>query len=322
MRYFSIRFAKATSWEADFVRVWRPIGKRLHDGARLYLDGTGDNKPPLFELLNFALAGTPFHGLFFILLIGVANGLVAVLLWLFISNNYNGWYGLTAAGLWLLTLTHVSGLHINARSFGLAWALTALYINDHFKRGAIVGVAGLFYQYFIFLIPVLLWDSLREESLMRQVKSTFIFGSGGLVVLTMVFGIIGVVWGSQASLAGLYWSYGIPLNITPEGYATSPGGYVSRPWILTNTVLWGGYLLDYGSLLLPVLAVAALRIFRLSKQRQWSILMWSCLVLLIPLLIRSREGYWLLPLPFIIILAIEELATRISGFDPQETSTF
>jgi hypothetical protein len=245
-----------------------------------------------------------------------------VLLWWFISNNYNGWYGLTAAGLWLLTLTHVSGLHINARSLGLAWALTALYINDYFKRGAIVGVAGLFYQYFIFLIPILLWDSLRKKSLMRQVKSTFIFGSGGLIVLIMVFGIIGVVWGSQASLAGLYWSYGIPLNITPEGYATSPGGYVSRPWILTNTVLWGGYLLDYGSLLLPVLAVAALRIFRLSKQRQWSILMWSCLVLLIPLLIRSREGYWLLPLPFIIILAIEELATRISGFDPQETSTF
>lgn len=312
-RYLRIQFGGA-EWEPNFANVWRPLGQELHSGASLYMAGMGDNKPAVFELLNFLLAGLPNHGLVFLLVTGVANGLVALLLWRLISAEYGNWSGLATAGVWLLTLSHVNGTHINVRSFALVGILGALYINSEraIMRGGAIALAGLFSQYAILFIPVLAWDSIRELETERRVKRLISFGSGGLLMLIGAYGVVGLIWSPRAALAGLYWSYGLPTGVTTTGFATEPGSYLTDPWILTNTLQWGGRLLYIGGILSPLLLGAGIHGMRIVNERQWSVYLSGGAILFLPLFIRSYSAYWLLVLPFIISLAVTEMSVRIS----------
>jgi len=313
-RYLRIMFGGA-EWEPNFANVWRPLAEELHDGGSLYLNGMGDNKPPLFEMLNFALGEFPNYGLIFLLLTGMANGIVALLLWKLISTEYGDWYGLLAAGIWLLTLPHVNGTHINVRSFALVGLLSALLVDRALWRGIAIGVAGLFSQYAVLFVPILAWDSIRKLDVKNRMRWLFSFGSGGAVTLVVSFGIVGLLWGPRAILAGLNWSYGIPTGVTTTGFATAPGSYVTQPWILTNTPQWGGYILHAGGLLSPIILVFAIRGWWILNKREWSVFFYGGLVLLLPLLIRSYRPYWLLAWPLLILLSVVELNERLQSDD-------
>jgi hypothetical protein len=311
-RYLRIRFGGA-EWEPNFANVWRPLAQELHSGAALYMDGMGDNKPPLFELLNFILAGLPYHGFMFLLVVGIANGIVALLLWRLVAAEYGTWSGIAAAGVWLLTLSYVNGTHINVRSFALVGVLGALYVASErpFVRGIVIAIGGLFSQYAVLFIPVLAWDSIRELRTEQRLKWLVTFGSGGLLMLAAAFGVIGLIWGPQAGLAGLYWSYGIPMGVTTTGFVTAPGSYLTDPWVLTSTLQWGGWLLHTGGILAPLLIGAGLRGWTIVAERRWSAYLWGAVVLLFPLLIRSYDAYWLLALPFITALAVAYVENKV-----------
>jgi hypothetical protein len=312
-RYLRIQFGEA-EWDPNFANVWRPLSQELHTGASLYTNGMGDNKPPLFELLNFLVGGLPNQGFVFLFLVGIANGLTALLLYRFVSAKYPDWFGLVAASIWLLTLTQVNGTHINVRSFALVGILCALYVDSEraFIRGAAIAVAGLFSQYALLFLPVLAWDSVRELAIKKRIRWLTVFGTGGLLILVVAFSVVGLIWGSRAALAGLYWSYGLPTGVTTTGFATAPGGYLSEPWVLSNTLQWGGRILYIAGILSPLFLGAGIRGLRVVYTRQWNVYLYAAVALLFPLLIRSYYAYWLLSLPFIIHLSIEEIWTKFN----------
>jgi hypothetical protein len=313
-RYLRIRFGGA-EWEPNFANVWRPLAQELHDGASLYMEGMGDNKPPLFELLNFLLSGLPNHGLVFLIITGVANGAVALLLWQLVSDEHENWAGLTTAGVWLFIISIVNGTHINVRSFALVGILGSLYVGSDqpVMRGSAIAMAGLFSQYAILFIPALAWDSIRRLQPKQRVRWLTTFAGSGILVLIGAFGIVGAIWGSRAALAGLYWSYGLPTGVTTTGFATAPDSYLSDPWMLTNTIQWGGWILHTGGMLSPLLLGASIRGWRRVKKRQWSVYLAGSLILLLPLVVRSYDAYWLMSLPFVSVLAVIEIIYQLEG---------
>lgn len=311
-RYIRIQFGGA-DWEPNFANVWRPLAAELYSGKSLYLEGIADNKPPLFELLNFALGALPNHGLVFLLATGLANGVVALLLWRLLTKQYDNWYGLIAVGMWFLTLPYVNGTHINVRSFALVGLLLSLHVRGPIYRGISISIAGLFSQYAVLFIPVLAWDSIRNMGYTNRMKWLFSFGASGIAALFTAFAVVGVIFGFRASLAGLYWSYGIPTGVAMSGFATAPESYLTEPWISTNILQWGGFILHYVGLLLPIILLSLLQIRRLVIERIWNVYMWGGVVMLLPLLVRSYAAYWVLALPFLISLGTVELRTRLSN---------
>ncbi|WP_227377285.1 hypothetical protein [Haladaptatus halobius] len=80
VRYLRILTAQ-TSPHPDMTTMWRPVAEAVLAGAPPYLTAPVDNKPPLFEYLNLAVAATNRYLVVFLLLVGLANGAVAYLLW-------------------------------------------------------------------------------------------------------------------------------------------------------------------------------------------------------------------------------------------------
>jgi hypothetical protein len=280
----------------------------------------GDNKPPLFELLNFALGAFPNHGLVFLLATGLANGIVALLLWRLLAKEYGDWYGLMAAGVWLLSLSLRNGTHINVRSLALVGLLSSLLVSRAIWRGVAIGVAGLFSQYAVLFIPVLAWDSIRNLDDKSRLEWLLSFGAGGLATLLIAFGAVGIIWGPRASLAGFYWSYGIPTGVTTTGFATDPGSYLTEPWVLTQPLQWGGFILHYGRLVSPMILLSVVRGRSIVLKQEWDIDLIGAAVLFVPLLVRSYAAYWLLALPFLSSIAIIEIS-RLLRDESSHTSS-
>ena len=328
-QYFRVVFGPS-EFRIDLTELWHPLAREVLSGEALYLGSTVDNKPPLFLILNTLIEFVgPYYPLFFIVL-GTVNGTVAFLVYRHLATNDLPQIGVIGALFFLSALPLVNGTKINVRSFALLGVMVSIMIRNSILRGGAISVAGLFSQYAVFLIPVLMWDSYRDSNTRREwVIWSLKFIISGLIVLLMVFAVLALVWSPTSALSGFYWSFGFKLQPLPDTDplrpgAVPPGAYFSCRWgpYLCNPLVWGGYLYYRASrlvYLLPFTAIGSLLALKSLHSGSWTVREQSLFAmgaLSLPLLIRAFGQYWILPLPFIAILAAFGIAYFIRGNRP------
>ncbi len=303
-RYFRILSGERQP-HIDVRCCWRPLANAVLAGQPIYIRPVVDNKPPLFELLNVAIASTGQYLFVFFVLIGVANAACAVLLWRICADRGATRVGLMAGLLFLTSVPATGGTVINVRSFAIAGILLALWVEHPLARGALVAGAGLFSQHAVFAIPVLAYDRLRyldRDSGLRWVAR---FAGGGVAVVVASFALVDVIWGVQSLHGALYWSFG-----AAEKYTTNP----VVPSVIGDTHRWMEALyrgiIKHLFLIVPATIVVRLaaterganRVIR-STSAPLVTATFLALSMSVPLLVRAYRAYWLYPLPFLALLA-------------------
>ncbi|WP_227355627.1 hypothetical protein [Haladaptatus salinisoli] len=290
----------------DVRCCWRPLAEAVLAGQPIYVRPAVDNKPPLFELLNVAVAATGRYLLVFFLLVGLANALSAILLWRICARRGASHVGLVASLLFLVSVPAAGGIVVNVRSFAVAGILLSWYVRNPTGRGAAVAVAALFSQHAVFAIPALVYDRVRELDRRSGVRWTTAFALGGSSVVAATFAFVYVVWGSQSFYGAVYWTVGVAGK-----YATNP----VVPSLVGDTDRWLSALYREGMKHLILLVPAAIAVQlaltdrgreRLIPSSNAPLVVTTTLLALsmtVPLFVRAYRAYWLYPLPFLALLA-------------------
>lgn len=293
----------------DFVTFWRPLSNAVLSGSPLYLEGTADNKPPLFLFVDLFTGLFAHQAAVFILLVGLMNGIAAMLLWRILKQYGRRKTGLIATILFLLLIPDFNAHLIQAGSFAVAFILLSLVTDRPVISGVSIAIAGLFYQYAILVIPAVLLVQLYRTK-MDNVQWGALYVGSGLLTVAVVFVIVGLLWSPKSALAGLYWSFGIPTGVTSaplRSYTPPPGQYVGGIWILNKPEQWAAYGSHIVRDLLPLFIPIGIAL----KTEEWNVTSHSigmhALVLAfaasLPLLIRTYIDYTILTLPFLCTLA-------------------
>ncbi len=304
----------------DVRRMFRPIAQKVAAGGQLYGPGLADNKPPGWQLVNVAAELTGEYTLAMLLVVGLANGLAAALLYRWLDRAGPRFVAVAAAGLFLLGVPLLGGNTVNSRSLAVPFLLVGLAGARPAVRGASVAGAALVNAYAGVFVVLLLWLVWRDSTRPRRDVATYL--ATGAAVAAVAFGAVAAGWGVDAALAALHWSYGLPLA---DGVATgavhpaaaAPGSYVTATWLLTRPATWLGYVTGVVWQLLPVFALAALG--WVGRDRlPWPPALADVLALalvagLVPFLVRAYEQYWLLALPFLAAFAAGGLAVLVDA---------
>ncbi len=304
----------------DMRRMFRPIAEGVAAGGQLYGPGLADNKPPGWQLVNVAAELTGEYTLAMLVVVGLANGLAAALLYRWLDRAGPRFVAVAAATLFLLALPLLGGNTVNSRPLAVPFLLVALAAARPALRGAAVAVAALVNAYAGTFVLLLLWLVWRDSPQPRRDAVTYL--AGGAAVAALAFGAVAAGWGVDAMLAALHWSYGVPLA---DGVATSavhpaavaPGSYLTATWLLTEPATWAGYVTGVVWQLFPLLALAALGVFARDRL-PWPPVLAGVLGLalaagLVPFLVRAYEQYWQLVLPFLAAFAAGGLAVLLDA---------
>ncbi|WP_423743255.1 hypothetical protein V5735_09200 (plasmid) [Haladaptatus sp. SPP-AMP-3] len=303
-RYFRILSGRRQA-HIDVRCCWRPLAEAVLAGKPMYVRPAVDNKPPLFELLNVAVAATGQYLLVFFVLIGIVNAFSAILLWRICAERNASRVGLMAGLLFLTSVPATGGTVVNVRSFAIAGILLALWVKHPLARGAVIAAAGLFSQHAVFAVPVLAYDGLRY--LERDDWTAWLtkFVAGGLGVVAVSFAFVYAVWGSASFHGALYWSFG-----AAKKYTTNP----AVPSLIGDTSRWLAALYRETIKHLFLLVPAAVVVHQLVTERGSKRVLRStnapvvtatllAFAMTIPLFVRAYRAYWLYPLPFLALLA-------------------
>ncbi|MFH5797482.1 hypothetical protein [Haladaptatus sp. CMAA 1911] len=303
-RYFRI-LSGLQQPHVDVRCCWRPLANAVLAGKPMYVRPAVDNKPPLFELLNVAVAATGRYLLVFFVLIGIVNAFSAILLWRICAERNAPRVGLMAGLLFLTSVPATGGTVINVRSFAIAGILLALWFDHPLARGVTIAVAGLFSQHAVFAIPVLAYDGLRYLERDDWVEWLATFVAGGLGVVAVSFGFVYLAWGPASFQGALYWSFG-----AAKKYTTNP----VVPSLIGDTSRWLAALYRSTIKHLFLLVPAAAVVYQLLTERGSKRILRStnapvvtatllAFSMTIPLFVRAYRAYWLYPLPFLALLA-------------------
>ncbi len=317
-----------SGWQQPHVDVrccWRPLAEAVLAGKPIYVRPAVDNKPPLFELLNVAVAATGRYLLVFFVLIGIVNALSAILLWRICAERNASRVGLMAGLLFLTSVPATGGTVINVRSFAIAGVLLALWLDHPLARGMTIAAAGMFSQHAVFAIPVLAYDGLRYLERDDWAEWLGKFAVGGLGVVAVSFGVVYLVWGPTSFQGALYWSFG-----AAKKYTTNP----VVPSLIGDTSHWLAALYRSTIKHLFLLVPAAVVVHQLITDRGSKRILRStnapvvtasllAVSMTIPLFVRAYRAYWLYPLPFLALLAsvgYQQLFTlgRVEFSTPEE----
>lgn len=293
----------------DFTKVWRPLAEAVLSGAPLYLAGTADNKPPLFLVVDLLTGLFAHHALVFLLLIGVINGIAAVLLWRLLGQYGRRNTGVLAAIFFLLFISDINAHYIQAGSFAVTFMLLALLTDRPAFSGSFIAIAGLFYQYAVLVVPAVLVVQLaRTET--APVQWGAYYAGGGLVTVAGVFGAVGLLWSPKSALAGLYWSFGLPTGVTSPPlwpYIHPPGQYTGEMWLLHAPGQWAASVWPIVRTLSPLFLLSGIALVGEEWTGDSASIVTHALGLAgaasLPLVIRTYIDYVILALPFICALA-------------------
>jgi len=303
VRRLRIAFGSGTL-EPDFANVWHPLAKTVANGTPLYTASAVDIKPPVFQIINIStyIISPDLHATLMLLITGVANAIIAVLLFRIVADEWDESVGIVAAGIFLLALPLVNGTHINVRSMAMAGVLTALVARRPGIRGVGVALAVLISQYAAFVIPLFLWEYINRREWGRAAEFCLV----GAVVGTGMLAVVAVAWGIPAAIASVYWSFGIPVVDSASLAVTPPTSYFlsSSSASLGSPVNWAGFIAYRATLLAPLLVLVSVALrtwyWNRTPSSEWVILLG---IFLLPLFIRAYASYWLYALPFIAIMA-------------------
>ena len=292
----------------DVTSAWQPVAEAVFSGVPLYSPGATDNKPPLFEFINLAAYATDHYVLTFLLLVGLANGVVAVLIWQCCRQRGVHRIGLIAAVSFLGVLPAVDGLTINARTFAMVGVLAALVARRPVVRGVALAAGALCSQYALLALPLIALDGTRGRQSRARYQWLWRFGVATVATVATGFSVPGIIWGPAATADAVYWSVG-----RAPGYILERGPSVTTlPWAWVRLFL-GMHVRLLGMLSFGVVGVVV-GIRRTLRRHRWGLdqlALGLAGLLGLPLLVRPFPTYWLYPLPGIAILAALGLRSLI-----------
>jgi len=293
--YFGVQ--DITQFRVDARTVWRPLAREvLYEGQPLFGPDQFENKPPLWQFLNLGVEYAGPYYLLFYALTGVAHGVAAFGLFAWARRYGEARLGALAALLFLASVHAGFMARIDPRPYAAALVFVALLSSRATVAGASLAAATTMIQYAFFAVPVVIWRAVRDSSRREVAWWVAKFGAAGVAVAVVVFGAVGVVWGTTA----LEYAIRYTVFMTAD-YTTTHSIFIVPVKLVGGHAAWTTELF---AIVIPAsLAVATL----LADGRDWrsargeSALLAGSLML--PFLIRGHGMYWYSPLPFLALLA-------------------
>lgn len=327
VRYFRI-LTGAADLHPDARLVWRPLARAVRDGATLYVPPATDNKPPLFEFLNVAVGLTDAYTFTFLLLVALANGVSAVLLYRLFVRHGMWRAGVLAATGFVLVVPVVAGHAINVRSFAVCAFLCALSVRSAELGGTATAVAALFSQYLVLGALVAYWwrGHVRTD---ERVTSRWLlrFVAAAVATCAVAYGAVLAAWGWPAFVGSLHWSigsagryftaYGPSVWVGQRAWLIYMADRVRWLWPFLLLVLVGGVAVLAGRVPGPTRTNASSATMEFQRMLVGAGTLFGSL-----LFVRPYETYWLYALPWFAGLAALGLRTAGAALtaesDPSE----
>ncbi len=281
------------------TRIFYAMADVIVQGRVPYIDYQ-DSKPPLiyFTLALPALVDQRLPG--GLVLVGAFDLASALFVTAMGWKLYGRFAGLVAGGAFAVNLAWAEGYFILTEPFALAFLLASAYAltfsrshHRYLVAGIGAGIAIGFKQYALLILPAsfayLYWKG--------ELKHAPVFLFGALAPLCAIFGAVFLVYGPDAGLAALYWSFSLAPEYLAQGYTGELTGYnFSGPLMIAANVLIGGVAF------IPISAYAALSFFNKKATAQESYFFLAGLLFASTILVRPFLHYWALALPFIALL--------------------
>lgn len=313
-RYVSLQTG-ASKLPHNVVNVWLPLARSVLAGGDLYVSHW-DNKPPLFQFVNLFAAWTDYYVPVFLVLLATANAVTALAIWELCRRHDSGRVGFLAATFFLAAAPGLLGMTIDPRQFANVLTLVAFLAGSAPLAGVAIASAGLFSQYSVFLIPVIAWYHARNRE--DRVQWFVTFCVAGLLTVLGSFLVIALVWGVDAAMTGVRYSFfsfsEYTAKYTNMGFSAFGDPvrwtyYVYRlfteQYVLLVAVAFG--------VLATISDVLGSRTSPLSR-----VALLSAALLSLPILIRPVPLYYFATLPFCAILG----AIGVQAALDRQTSLF
>lgn len=303
----------SSDWTTLDMQRFLAMAEVIVNGAAPYLNAP-DPKPPLiyFTLAVPVILGQEVLG--GLILVGLCDLISAILIMLIAWKLYGRFAGFLAGLLFTANIAWAQGYFVFTEPFALAFILLSTYVliftewdKKYILGGIFAGIAIGFKQYALLLIPLLLYYMYRNGELKKAPGLI----AGVLLPLLVIFGAIFIVYGIQAGLASLHWSFGIAGTYMTQSDIDGVSSYrPDNPLILA------------ANLVLAVSVFTSLLIFAfasfihdrpITPLEEYIFL--AALAFSGTILIRQYLHYWILALPFIALLCARPFRDRKPNSD-------
>lgn len=282
--------------------------ERFHEMARIIINGFTpyisyiDPKPPLLFFVVSAMDLVQPAGFLDIPVITSINIICALLLFYIGNKDYGYLSGFFAGFLYLIVAAFAQGYLLFSEQFAVMFLLLAFISarkSKYIYAGICVGLAFGFKQYAILgLIPLLYLMCVQGE---RRFHYLII---PAIIVGLTSFGVLLLMYGSNSMMSALYWTFGVaPAYVSGQAITEIPS------YQTNNLFSYSIYLISSIFIVLPVVLFSGASVIRrgLRSPSEWTILIFV-LLLSGTLLVRQYLHYWILVLPFLVLLACREFA--------------
>jgi len=309
--YILVSYTIACVMQTIDTGGWAGVdAERFHQMARMIINGFTpyvsfvDPKPPLLFFVVSLMDLMQPPGTLDLPVMTSINVFCAILIYYIGSRDYGYVSGFTAGFLYLIVAAFVQGYFLFSEQFAVLFLLLAFIFarNSTFiPAGICIGLACGFKQYAIIGIIPLIY-------LMRAQKNTqySYLLIPAVIIAASSFFIIFVIYGGDAFLGSLYWTFGVaPDYISGQEVAQIPSYQTKK--LFSYSV----YLISSIFVVLPVVIFAAASLTQRGLRSSMEVTIFLFAALLSgTLLIRQYLHYWILILPFLLLLACREFAEK------------
>ena len=279
-------------------------------GFKPYIDFVDPKPPLLFFTVSFLDLLAPAGSLDIVIMSGV-NVVCAVLVYIVGREDYGRISGFSAGLLFLVAAVFVQGYFLFSEQFAVLFIFLAFLLarRSHFwGAGVMLGLATGFKQYALLaLIPLIYLMRVNGSRRYWELVLPAILVFGG------VFGALFVYYGPETTRSALNWTFGIA-----QSYVS--GTMVEAPTYKPQNILaFTANLLASVMMVLPTLLFAAASIWRRGlrtcDERAQGLFV---LFFLSTLFIRQYLHYWIIMLPFLVLIACREFEDQ-NGMEPSRS---
>lgn len=233
-----------------------------------------DNKPPLWLAQQVLGVATGHYVAVELLLMAVANIVIAVGIWRLGSELKSEQVGRFSALLYVLTIPVVNLTRINEATMGVALLILALNLRSSYRIGAVTGAAVLTSPWAIFGVPAIVVNRIYGDRI-----AFARFAVAGMAVGFLSVAVLWVGWGLESAIGAVRWSIGLG-----DAYWTGGNGSLLRRSIFYSPGGWAvinaHFARQYAVVLIPA-AVGAM-VTPISEKRLWILCMLAAPLLFKP----------------------------------------
>jgi hypothetical protein len=292
-----------SAWLTFDADRFHAMAEVIIGGFKPYIDFVDPKPPLLFFMVSLMDIIAPAGSVDILVMSGV-NVLCALLIYWIGRNDYGNISGFSAGLLFLVAAVFVQGYFLFSEQFAVLFLILAFMLcrKDHFAAsGLCLGLAMGFKQYAFLAIPPLLF--LARVRGRQRVLRYIEFIVPALGIFFCLFGALYLFYGPEATRNAINWTFGIA-----PSYVT--GRLVEVPAYQPDNVLgFTANLLGSVMMVLPTLLFAGTSVWRRGLRTDDEYAFGLFIIFFLgTLLIRQYLHYWILMLPFLVLLACREFA--------------